>query len=418
MRIPFFSWLVLVPICTLFLNFSTVFVVSHQCLGNQRFLLLELKKTLIFDSTLSTKLVKWNQNVDCCSWDGVTCNEGRVIGLDLSFEFISGGLDNSSSLFSLEHLQSLSFAVNNFNSPIPSKFDKLANLSYLSLFNAGFVGQIPIAISRLTRLVHLDLSSYSSPLKLLNPNLNVLVQNLPELVVLYLDAVLLSAHGKEWCQALSSSVPNLRELDLSWSNLLGPIDSSLRNLQFLSIINLSEKIFQVPTLQTLDMSYNSRLEVSLPEFLPNGSLQTMVFSYTNFSSSLPPSISKLKMLSRIDLVGCNFHGSIPDSIANLTQLAHLDLSNNNFNGSIPDSIASITQLSHLDLSNNNFESIPDSIASLTQLSHLDLSNNNLNGSIPSSIASLTQLAYLNLSDNSLLCKRSRISHTINQAEQT
>ncbi|XP_059429281.1 receptor-like protein 7 [Corylus avellana] len=434
MRIPFFSWLVLVPICTLFLNFSTVFVVSHQCLGNQRFLLLELKKTLIFDSTLSTKLVKWNQSVDCCSWDGVTCNEGRVIGLDLSFEFISGGLDNSSSLFSLEHLQSLSFAVNNFNSPIPSKFDKLANLSYLSLFNAGFVGQIPIAISRLTRLVHLDLSSYSSPLKLLNPNLNVLVQNLPELVELYLDAVLLSAHGKEWCQALSSSVPNLRELDLSWSNLLGPIDSSLRNLQFLSIINLSgnnfsapvpeffadfknltsldffdsqlngkfpEKIFQVPTLQMLDMSYNSRLEVSLPEFLPNGSLQTMVFSYTNFSSSFPPSIGKLKMLSRIDFVGCNFHGSIPDSIANLTQLAYLDLSNNNFNGSIPDSIASITQLSYLDLSNNNFESIPDSIASLTQLSHLDLSNNNLNGSIPSSIASLTQLAYLNLSDNSL-----------------
>jgi hypothetical protein len=163
MRIPFFSWLFLVPICTLFLNFSTVFAVSHQCLGDQQFLLLELKNTLMFNSTLSTKLVKWNQSVDCCSWDGVTCNEGRVIGLDLSNESISGGLNDSSSLFRLQHLQSLNLAHNyyfNNSQEIPSEFDKLANLSYLNLSYTGFAGQIPIAISRLTRLVVLDLSHY------------------------------------------------------------------------------------------------------------------------------------------------------------------------------------------------------------------------------------------------------------------
>jgi Leucine-rich repeat (LRR) protein len=437
MRIPFFSWLFLVPICTLFLNFSTVFVVSHQCLDDQQFLLLELKNTLIFKSTWSTKLAKWNRSVDCCSWDGVTCNEGSVIGLDLSNESILGGLNNSSSLFRLQHLQNLNLAFNYFiNSQIPSEFDKLANLSYLNLSQAGFSGQIPIAISRLTRLVGLCLSSYyyyDDRLKLENPNLNVLVQNLSELMYLYLDGVLISAQGNEWGQALSSSLPNLRELSLSGCNLYGPIDSSLQNLQSFSIISLSdnnfaapvpeffadfknltfldlsvyelngkfpENIFQVPTLQVLDLSFNYRLEVAFPEFLPNGSLQIMILRNTSFSGSIPPSMGNLKMLSILYLDSCNFNESIPSSIASLTQLAYLSLSHNNFNGPIPYSIASLTQLTYLDLSYNNFNgSISGSIASLTQLAYLDLSYNNFNGSISGSIASLTQLVHLDLSNN-------------------
>lgn len=211
MRIPFFSWLFLLPICTLFLNFG-VFVVSHQCLGNQRFLLLELKNNLKFNSTMSTKLAKWSQSIDCCSWEGITCNEGHVIGLDLTSKSISGGLEKSSSLFNFQHLQSLSLAYNDFNnSQIPSEFERLANLSYLNLSKAGFAGQIPIVISSLTRLVTLDLSTtYYFPLKLVNPNLNVLVHNFSKLMELYLDRVSMSAQGNEWCQALSSSLLNLK----------------------------------------------------------------------------------------------------------------------------------------------------------------------------------------------------------------
>jgi hypothetical protein len=48
--------------------------VSGQCLGNQQFLLLQLKNSLVYDRASSTKLVHWNQSVDCCSWEGVTCN--------------------------------------------------------------------------------------------------------------------------------------------------------------------------------------------------------------------------------------------------------------------------------------------------------------------------------------------------------
>ena len=90
-----------ITICSLFVNFD-IFVVSDQCLHDQRDLLMGLKNSLKFNSALSTKLVHWNQSLNCCSWKGVTCSEeGRVIGLNLNNESIYGGLHKSSSLFGL-----------------------------------------------------------------------------------------------------------------------------------------------------------------------------------------------------------------------------------------------------------------------------------------------------------------------------
>jgi Leucine-rich repeat (LRR) protein len=161
--------------------------------------LLKLKNNLTFNPAMSTKLARWNQSTDCCSWEGVTCYEGLVIGLDLTNESISGVLDDSSSPFGLQHLQSLSLASNSITySYIPSEFDKLANLCYLNLSNAGFEGKVPVAISHLTRLVTLDLSdTYFSMLKLKNPNLNMLIHNLSWLIELHLDGVRISAQGNE-----------------------------------------------------------------------------------------------------------------------------------------------------------------------------------------------------------------------------
>jgi Leucine-rich repeat (LRR) protein len=436
MRLPVFSWLFLMVIYSLFLSICVFGVSAGQCFGNQQSLLLQLKNNLTFDPAMSTKLARWNQSTDCCSWEGVTCYEGLVVGLDLTNESISGVLDDSSSLFGLQHLQSLSLAYNSItNSNIPSEFDKLANLRYLNLSDAGFEGQIPVAISHLTRLVTLDLSdTHFSMLKLENPNLNMLIHNLSGLMELHLDGVRISAQGNEWCRALSSSLPNLRVLSLSSCYLSGPIDYSLRNLQSLSIIRLNgnnffapvpdffadfknltsleissswldgkfpEKIFQVPTLRTLDLSHNFLLEGYLPEFPPNGSLQTMMLQDTIFSGTLPPSIGNLKMLSTITLERCNFTGPIPDTIASLKQLVRLDMSYNSFSGSIPNSMASLTRLVYLDMSYNRFSgSIPNSMANLTRLVYLSMSVNNFSGSIP--IFSMTKnLDILDLSQNSL-----------------
>ena len=339
------------------------------------------------------------------------------------------------------------------------------NLSYLNLSNAGFAGLIPIEISNLKRLVTFDLSTSPflsvSMLKIENPDLATLVQNFGELKELYLDGVNISASGNEWCQALYSSVPNLRVLSMSNCYLLGSLDSSLLKLQSLSIIRLDnnlfnapeffsnftnlasldlsycglngtfpEKIFQVPRLQTLDLSNNELLQGFLPKFLPNGSLRSLLLSGKNFSGALPDSIGNLKRLSNIDLSKCHFNGSIPNSMANLTQLIYLDMSYNEFNGqipsfsisknlteinlsfndlggginsiegSIPMSLFSHPSIQKLQLLNNKFSGgLQEFNVSSYPLDHLDLSNNNLEGPLPASVFKLQGLNFLSSSFN-------------------
>ncbi|KAL4655042.1 hypothetical protein ACB092_01G422600 [Castanea dentata] len=432
MRIPLFSGLLQILICSLTLMFS----VSGQCLGDQRSYLLEFKNSLSFDSEFSTKLVRWNESVDCCSWEGVTCSKGHVVGLNLDGETIDGGLDSSSSLFRLHYLEHLNLVYENVEpSQIPPEFGKLTNLRYLNLSYSGFTGQIPVEISRLIRLVTLDLSfiSFEIELTLLDPNLATLVQNLTRLEELYLDGVIIACEGKEWCQALSSSLPNLRVLSMSYCDLQGQPESSLQKLQSLKIINLNhnnisapvpeffadfrnltslnlrscglngqfpKKIFQVPTLQTVDLSNNELLQGSLPEFYPNGSLQSLLLTGTNFSGTLPDSIGNLKRFFEMDLSRCNFNGSIPSSMANLTQLVYLNMSVNYFTGPIP-SFSMAKNLTMIDLSYNH---LTGKITfahwkELQRLVGLYLLHNSLEGSIPESLFSLPSLRKLHLSNN-------------------
>ncbi|TKY63288.1 Receptor protein [Spatholobus suberectus] len=148
MRAHILFGLSLIPFCLI--NYgANIFPANGNFLSHQCSMLLHLKNNLIYSPVESKKLTLWNQSEDCCQWQGVTCNEGHVTALDLSEEYISGGLVNSSVLFSLQYLQSLNLAFNNLGSAIPSKLYKLNNLRYLNLSNAGFEGQIPLEISHL-----------------------------------------------------------------------------------------------------------------------------------------------------------------------------------------------------------------------------------------------------------------------------
>ncbi|KAK6120240.1 hypothetical protein DH2020_045931 [Rehmannia glutinosa] len=381
--------------------------------------------------------VVWNETTGYCQWSGVKCdNKSRVSSLDLSSESISGGINDSSSLFRFVHLQSLNLAQNSFDSiELPLGFGKLAELRYLNLSNSGFAGQIPLDFSDLTRLVVLDLSSrFYSSLNLENPNLEKLIHNFTRLRELYLDGVNISAKGYDWCNAISSSLPNLRVLSLSNSYLTGPFDSSLVKLRSLSIIRLDgntfsapfpvffadfpnlrvltlsscdlfgvvpEKLFQIKSLETIDLSNNRELEGSLPhEFPLNGSLQNLLLSYSNFSGYVSESIGSLRMLSNFDLRACGFSGQIPSSIKNLTHLVYLDLSVNQFLGSVP-SFALLKNLTVLNLRRNNLTGrVPNSLwEGLENLNFLDLSENSLEGEIPASLFVLPSLKVLYLSNN-------------------
>ncbi|KAI3996253.1 hypothetical protein MKX01_026721 [Papaver californicum] len=433
------SFLVSLFLIVLQLNSSNIWV-NGQCLNGQKNLLLQLNQSLISSSPISipSKRGSWHSNTDCCQvWNGINCDgSGHVTSLDLSSEFISGGLNGSSSLFKLKYLKSLNLAFNRFSSAtIPSEIGRLANLTYLNLSNSGFSGQIPMELSQMTRLVTLDLSSFfpgSTSLALKNPDLGTLARNLKELRVLSLDGVDISAHGGEWCKAVSSSLPKLQVLSLSNCYLSGPFDKSLLQLQSLYELRLNqnnisaevpeffsefcnltslhlsscglygkfpERVFRLRTLRSLYVEDNKLLQGSLPEFSVDQVLQDLVLLDTGFEGELPNSIGNLTLLSRLELGNCSFNGSIPTSISNLNQLQYLDLSMNSFNGLVP-SVGWSKSLIDIDFSYNQLTGpIPSEWNKLSQLVNLNLKNNSFNGTISSALFTLPSLQKLELTMN-------------------
>ena len=115
------------------------------CHDDESSALLHFKESFIINKSASSdpdaypRVSSWRlegENSDCCSWDGVDCDEdaGHVIGLDLSSSCLYGSINSNSTLFRLAHLQSLNLADNHFNySQIPSQVGNLSRLISQSL---------------------------------------------------------------------------------------------------------------------------------------------------------------------------------------------------------------------------------------------------------------------------------------------
>ncbi|KAL3735588.1 hypothetical protein ACJRO7_024673 [Eucalyptus globulus] len=319
------------------------------------------------DSTLATrpKMLSWNADTDCCSWEGVMCDQmtGHVIRLELGCYTLNPTCYSSAG---------------------SSDSTKLSSLGSLNL---------------------------SSPHKVERPsgsNSDMLLQNLTMLRILILDGLNMSGIDVSHLMNLS---PSLEVLSLSSCKLRGTLPAN---------------IFLLPKLTCLNLSGNKELAGYLPESTWNSSLKVLDLSSTGFSGVLPESIRDLHSLEILRLKECNFNGSIPSSLGNLTRLTRLELSFNELSGQVPSTLSNLDRLTLLDLSTNNFTGpipdvfnnktqllemhfshnlfvgpIPPSIKNISNLAQLDISNNLIRGSIPSSLFSLPSLTTLDLSNNGL-----------------
>ncbi|KAF3456109.1 hypothetical protein FNV43_RR00757 [Rhamnella rubrinervis] len=426
----------------LFLMLVDLQAVSDQCrLSHQQSLLLKLKDSLLFNATSSKILVKWNESSDYCTWEGVTCEEGCVTGLKLSNESISGGIDNSGSLFNLrslktwiwkEWVQALSFSLpklrvlslaacylsglidqslakleylsvirldfNNLSAPIPRFFANFTNLTSLSLVSCGLYGTFPNEIFQCsskpgdyhdkfhgvlpTSIGNLqNLSRLQLPSCLFNGTLPNSMAKLIKLV--YLDLSYNNFSGP-----IPSFNKNLTHIDLSSNGLTGPIPSTLwEGLLNLADVNLGynflngnipSSLFALPSLQSIELAFN-QFSGPIAEF-PNAPFSKLYY---------------------VDLRSNNLNGPIPMSIFKLRKLGALLLSSNEFNGTIQlHMFQGLRNLFNLDLSHNNlsFNVTETSNSNFTSLpSILDLHSNQLRGKIPVLPPYAT---YIDLSSNS------------------
>ncbi|KAK3404332.1 hypothetical protein EUGRSUZ_K00641, partial [Eucalyptus grandis] len=370
------------------------------CLEEEMSALLQFKERYeipnVSDDPLARpKTLSWKNSRDCCSWDGIECDEntGHVIVLDLGRSFLYGFIDNNSTLFQLAHLEKLNLSHNHFNySQIPSRVGYLSRLTHLDLSASFFSGQVPSEIFKLTRLVYLnlywnvDLDPYRRLLRMKAPGLRSLAQNLTSLEELLLGYVDMSSQVPTTLANLSS----LRRLDMYSCDLHGVFPSA---------------IFHLPKLQYLSVPSNVHLTGRLPKFNSSSSLEELQLAFTGFSGELPASIGILPSLSYLDVTSCEFSGSIPASLANLSNLKDLAVSGNPFTAQSISSISWVwtkKKLTFLALQMINlYGEIPPSIGNLSQLDMLFLGGNQLNGVIPSQLMNLTQLTYLSLRSNQL-----------------
>lgn len=309
----------------------------------------------------------------------------RLVSVGLS------GLLQLSALASLTQLYSLLAShCSAGGSTLGSSPNALTSLTALQCLGLEWcrLRQLPVGMSRLTRLTRLTLNGNSQ----LGSSAS-LAQVLPQLTALqYLS--LKDCHLTQLPDALASSLTNLTHLDLGSHNRLSPaILESLTSLTALQWLSLSASALrQLPE----DMSALTRLtflQLGNNRNLSTGSLGAVLqhlvrlrglwLSYIPHLAdpgSLDGLLHVLRGLPELQSLWLRECGltELPEGMTALSSLTHLDL-RSNLDGLAPASLdrvlPNLTALRSLDLSSCCLVEVPAGISSSTCLTHLNLNFN-------------------------------------------
>ena len=318
----------------------------------------------------------WDTGSAVSTWFGMTVSGGRVTGLSLSTNQLTGTIPQE--LGNLTNLTDLRVYSNQLTGAIPQELGNLTNLRILNLHLNQLTGAIPPELGNLSNLT--DLRMHDNQLSgAIPPELG----NLSSLTTAYLFNNQLSG-------AIPPELGNLATvatLHLGNNQLTGSIPSELGSLANLTGLYLG----------------SNQLTGAIPPELGNlSSLTTLHLAGNQLSGPIPPELGNLSNLTALYLYGNQLTGSIPSWLGNLSNLTTIYLTNNQLTGAIPAELGNLPNLVSLFLSGNQLSgSLPPELGNLTRLTTLYLSSSNLTGPIPPELGNLSNLTTLYLSNNQL-----------------
>lgn len=158
----------------------------------------------------------WLESGDPCTWEGVTCESGQVVGLSLPHNRLAG--------------------------PLPTDIGLLAHLRHLDLSDNRLTGRIPAAMGNLRHLITLDLSE------------NELHGPLPARLRLLRRLRILDLHGNALRGAIPAHLRDLHaleKLDLSHNRFTGEVPPELGRLLRLVSLSLEDNALSGPLPESL-----------------------------------------------------------------------------------------------------------------------------------------------------------------------
>ena len=157
-------------------------------------------------------------NVGVCDWYGVSVENGKVVGLELSYN----GLTNLIPVLlkDLKDLKRINFSYNGARGSLPAELGTLSNLEHLELLENQLEGTIPSALGNLSKLKHLAIT-------------NIIDGAIPSRTYALTGGI----------PSTFANLTNLEVLDLSTNRLSGSVPSGLSTLPKLKIFNILENDF-------------------------------------------------------------------------------------------------------------------------------------------------------------------------------
>ncbi|XP_062218229.1 tyrosine-sulfated glycopeptide receptor 1-like [Phragmites australis] len=347
----------------------------------------------------------WQNGTDCCTWEGISCSPDRTVTdvflasrslqgfispflgnltgllrLNLSYNFLSGGLPlelvSSRSIIVLDvSFNQLSGELQDLPSSTPVR-----SLQVLNISSNLFTGRFPSTTWETMK-----------SLAALNASNNSFIGQIPT--------------------AFCVSAPSFSVLELSYNQFSGSISPGLGNCSMLTSLSaghnnlsgdLPDELFKITLLGHLSFP-NNRLGGSLGGISKLTNLVTLDLGGNWLRGNIPDSIGQLKRLEEIHLDHNNMSGELPSTLSNCISLVTIDLKNNTFSGELTSfNFSTLTNLKTLDLAWNNFTgTIPEGIYTCSKLTALRLSKNRFHGRLSERISNLKSLSFLSLVDNSI-----------------